>query len=335
MTEDKARIADRDKETAQEWVSLMLDEPKHHAQGFANWIARNPNRRAYSLDLLRAMQRVTPAAAAMSLPRASRWAGYYGLVNKPPILIAASMLAAVGLLLSVTTGLRSLGSSSLITSATAHTMIRTKIGEVRTERLADGTSVILDTDTLAAVTLEGGRRIVELKHGRARFSVAYDRERPFIVKAGGFEVRPTGKTFDVSYRGDLKVVPVAGDVDVETPPPLGENGKRTIRLRPGEILAFADGQTTAPSVFAARSSEQQWVGGVKSFDDVPVREIIAEANSYSRIRLELADATLGERKLVADIKIRDIDSVTDAIAGFLKLDIDRTHQGRVILTARK
>jgi transmembrane sensor len=331
MTEGKARISERDKKTAQQWVSLMLDEPSHHAQGFANWIARNPTRRAYSLDLLRAMQRVTPAAAARSLPRASRWAGYYGLINKTPVLIAASMLAAVGLLLSVTTELRSLGSSSLITSATARTMIRTKVGEVRTERLADGTTVILDTDTLATVEIGPQQRGIELQRGRIRVVVARNDVRPFTVKAGTLRIATMGTTFDVSYRAGLKIQPIEGVLEVDVPASVGEPAARTLSLRPGEMLALEAGPTTAPAVIPARRSEQQWVDGVKSFENVPIREIIAEANSYSDTKLQLEDPKLGDRVLFADLNIRDIEMVAEAIARYLHLDIDRSQAKRLIL----
>ncbi|WP_457832782.1 FecR domain-containing protein, partial [Staphylococcus aureus] len=50
----------------------------------------------------------------------------------------------------------------------------TAIGEQRTIRLADGSKVMLDTDTVLTVAFEEKARRISLARGQAYFTVAHD-----------------------------------------------------------------------------------------------------------------------------------------------------------------
>ena len=104
------------------------------------------------------------------------------------------------------------------------------------------------------------------------------------------------------------------------------------RLHPGEQLAFLDGQALSPSVMSARPADEQWVSGVKNVDDVPISEVIAEANGYSTTQIVLADPELGSREIFGSVHIRDIEAVANAIATFLEAKVDRSHPGKLIIT---
>jgi transmembrane sensor len=74
---------------------------------------------------------------------------------------------------------------------------------------------------------------------------------------------------------------------------------------------------------------------VKSFDNVPISDVIAEANSYNETKIELATPALGHREIFADIDIRDIQRVAQALASFLDVTIDRSKPNKLILTEKK
>ena len=58
-------------------------------------------------------------------------------------------------------------------------------------------------------------RLVVLEKGQARFDVAHDTSRPFIVHAGGEQIVAVGTQFDVRWTQDrLSVVLVQGQVAV-------------------------------------------------------------------------------------------------------------------------
>jgi transmembrane sensor len=140
--------------------------------------------------------------------------------------------------------------------------------------------------------------------------------------------------FDVLYRNSLAVHLIEGGVEVKMPAP-NAGAPKTFALKPGQIFALSHGQAPQSLVMPARRSDQQWVSGVKSFDNVPIREVIAEANSYSSSKIELSPPSLGDRQIFADIDIRDIERVAEAISGYLDLHIDRSQKSRLLLIPKK
>lgn len=335
MTDRGSDITARDRRAAEKWVMRMLDEPERYAQGLSNWIAQKPARRDLYLTLMRDVEAAGQAAADIKLPEPQYRASFTGLWKALPVFAVAALL--VGLLIAV--GIFSRSPDPSTTQITAKeespTAFRTKVGEVRTEQLADGSVLILDTDTVALVTIDADSRVVELRRGRARFTVAHDKSRPFFVRAGGVETRATGTVFDVTFRDSVSVHLIEGGVEIRVTGRAGGLPQQKLILRPGQFLAVTHGQYRSVAVISAQPSEQQWVNGVKSFDNVAIGDIISEANTYSSTKIELSEPALGQQALFADLDIRNIERVAEAISGFLDLTIDRSRPNRLLLVPKK
>ncbi len=347
MTDTDAARAERDEQMALEWAMTILSDPNavpdpmalnrlgDHQATFSAWVAADPSRKDRYLSIVRETLEGSNAAARLGMrDRDSKPQGIGHSLSRSPLVLAASLafvlLAAAGI------WWRTEGTApSLIAQSEARTPIETRIGEVRTERLADGTSVILDTDTLLLVRITSKERSVEIKRGRARFSVVQDDRRPFVVHGGGTDVTSEGGSFDMSVREGVRISPIESVLTLSFTRPIPSGHAKSLQLRPGQLLTLEGGQTTQISVISAPQSEQQWVSGVKSFDNVPINDVIAEANSYSETKIELATPALGRREIFADIEIRDIERVARAISAFLDLDIDRSHPHRLILNDKK
>lgn len=80
----------------------------------------------------------------------------------------------------------------------------TGVGEQHVIPLEDGSVVTLNTSSEVRLRYTDARRDVELISGQASFEVAKDPRRPFVVRAGGGEVRAVGTVFDV-YKEQRKV----------------------------------------------------------------------------------------------------------------------------------
>ncbi len=345
MTDTGAARAARDNQEAMEWAMLILadghavpdptalDRLGEHQAAFSAWAAVDPSREARYLTAVREMLEAGSAATELyTHPRRQKPAqdkrGF-----RPSLPLAASLA-----LMLVAGGIwwRSQDETpSLVTQSEARTPIETRVGEVRTERLADGSSVILDTDTLLLVTMTATQRSVEIKRGRARFSVVRDAQRPFVVHGEGTHVTSKGGSFDMTVRNGVRISPIESGVTISFTRPIPSDQAKQLQLRPGQLLALEAGQAAEVNVISAPRSEQQWVSGVKSFDNMPISDVIAEANNYSETKIELATPALGRREIFADIDIRDIERVAQAVSNFLQLDIDRSHPNKLILTEKK
>lgn len=320
-------ITPRDRREVEKWVVRMLDDPERHRPGLARWMLEKPGRRALYDRLLGSVE---DAGQAMSAPVLDPL-----VAVTPPRQSNYFTVAAAALLLALACGAATYywvpGLYGGGPQAAPGTTLATRLGEVREEKLADGSVLTLDTDTRVHVRFSGDQRLLEVERGRVRFSVAPN-ERPFVVLVANSQVLAAGGVFDVSYRNRVAVNLLKGSLDLRLPG-WRENAQpsRLVGLRSGEMLTFSAGQRTLPSVISAPLSDGQWTSGVKSFDDVAIRDVIAEANSYSPVQIIVADPAMGERQIFGDIRIRDVESVASAIATFLGGRVDRSRPGQLII----
>lgn len=325
-------LSAKDRREARKWLIRMMDRPDIHREGLQAWLEGRPDRRAFYLSLHRKMGRATAGAELTGMQvgqhpvgtaRQSRPArGLWGPVAASGL--AFIVLLAAGLCFLPTPGNR-----------INPVLLTTRVGEVRPERLEDGTIVTLDTATAIDVKIAPGTRTVVLRHGRARFVVSPTAaDKPLTVIDGENSVVASAATFDVGNAVDRTALVVAGSAEVRLKPAVFVvDGSRSIRLAAGQKLIFNSGQEAQPSAIAARPSDAQWIGGVKSFSEVPINEVIAEANTYSDTKIVLVYPSMGTRRITAQLHIRDVEAVAAAVSGFLKLDIDRTQPGKLILTS--
>jgi transmembrane sensor len=91
----------------------------------------------------------------------------------------------------------------------------TKVGEARLIELADGSKVRLNTDSAIDVKLEERNRTIRFLKGEARFDVAHDPKRPFLVTARDGSVQALGTVFNLRQRKDFtEVTVIEGQVAV-------------------------------------------------------------------------------------------------------------------------
>jgi len=147
-------------------------------------------------------------------------------------------------------------------------------GEQSLTRLADGSSIRLNTATTLAISLSGARRKVRMIEGEALFDVARDPRRPFIVDLGDAEVRVIGTSFNIRKRADRTELTVTRGLvavsDVEGQSIRVGAGETTL-IRPG-VLAVAD---PGEALIRQRTA---WQDGVIELNDETIEEAVADFN---------------------------------------------------------
>lgn len=320
-------ITPRDRREVEKWVVRMLDEPERHRAALARWLLAKPGRRELYDQLFASVEDASQAMPMPALDQAKP--APIDRVSRRPLVAAAA--AFLLLLLGASTYLAvSRSDAGPAQDSTQPLVLSTRPGEVRLERLDDGSHLTLDGDTRITVHLASGERRFDLARGRVRFVLASDPRRPLLVRAGDQSVSGTGGVFDVANNGRLAIVMFKGRLEL-TPHSAFGRSSQPLWLRSGQKLAFASGQPSHPSVMPASPADWQWTNDVKSFDDVPISDLIAEANGYSPVKISLADPTLGQRRIFGDIHIRDANSVAQAIATFLGATIDRSNPDQLVI----
>lgn len=211
----------------------------------------------------------------------------------------------------------------------------TRMGEIRAVKLGDGSVVTLDTDTHLGVTFGSERRELWLEQGRARFDVTHD-GRTFIVHAGGGTVIARGTLFDVRVdSGRATVRLLRGAIDVNLPTKTsGEPRVRTVQ--PGQAVAFDDVRGIVALAPAQRTEIVQttWPDALLDFDNVTVRDFVAEANRYAEKRLVVSDPALAARRISGTFRVGDPGRLAGHISVLLDAEVRQSPNGDFILVGR-
>lgn len=314
------------------WFARMQGPGRDAAQlEFERWRAADPAHREAYAEAERRWQ-ATLGLAGTEMGRARRLPQRRPPLWQLPAARPAFALAAIVLVLLAGFWLvRQPGGKPSGTLVAASEPQLTRVGEIRILKLADGSTVTLDTDSAIDVRMSADARVVRLTRGRARFDVAQDTLRPFLVEAAGRTVTARGTLFDVGFAPEgVKVTLFRGAVDVRGVAPAGGVAAVT-RLAPGEC--FTD-VARRPRVAKASPGEQQWVSGMLDFDAVPLGEVLQQTNRYSVHKLRLGDPTLASLRVTGAFRPVPADQLAASLAAAFSLRIERSAQGDFILRRR-
>jgi transmembrane sensor len=267
-------------EIAEGWAELPTSDPGAHLDIQA-LIARA--RDSHDDNIVQLPQQ------ASAKPSQSRQAGY---------AMAASVVLMLGL-----AGWFALSRTNTYT---------TRIGEQRTVRLQDGSTLEINALSSVRIRFSANTREVDLKEGQALFRVAADPSRPFIVHSDATTVRAVGTQFDVYRKPSGTVVTVlegrVAVAEVEEPRPM--------------LLAAGD-QVTVPTIPKARKEPPKhadvaiataWVQKRLIFEDTPLAEVAEEFNRYNTRQLVIVGAALRSTGISGVYSSSDPDS----LLGFLR-----------------
>jgi transmembrane sensor len=208
--------------------------------------------------------------------------------------------------------------------------------------LPDGSVVELNRGGVIDVRFSSAERRVRLMQGEAHFTVTKDPNRPFLVRAGALDVRAIGTAFNVRLEPSLvEVLVTEGRVGLErapdaspesqsrsSPPKAPQPIERAARPAVTSIAELVANERARISLTefslavpviervsaAAIRAALDWQPQLLDFNSTPLGEVLDEFNrrNSGRVRLVLADPTLGAIPIVASIR-------SDNVEGFVRL----------------
>lgn len=252
-----------------------------------------------------------------ALPRAPFWMQHRTQVAAAGLGIA--MIVGV-----VTVGLMRPGGPFPFTSQAQAAVYETRVGEIRTVPLPDGSSVVLDTGSRMTVAFTADGRRLDLEKGRARFDVVSDQQRPFRVVIPGGEVIARGTIFDVSLIDAVPLVTaLEGEVELRGD---ASKGNEPLQLQAGKSLTL--GQAVAQK---ASPTEIRWVSGMLTVNGTALGDAVAAINRYNRVQLRLGDPALAPLQVTGAFRVRDPSGFADAIAQSLRLTAKRAGESIILM----
>ncbi len=155
--------------------------------------------------------------------------------------------------------------------------------EVLTEKaLEDGSMVWFNAHTKADLSqFTKEKRTIELQEGEAYFEVQSDKEHPFVVSAGDFNIEVVGTEFNVSYlNNQIEIFVQEGRV-------LVMNGNRKVYLSAGDMIV---GSTAA---FSKKENANQntisWKTKRLEFNNSQLSEVLEDLSNHFQVDITLKE----------------------------------------------
>jgi transmembrane sensor len=244
----------------------------------------------------------------------------------------------------------------------------TAIGQQQSTMLADGSVVLLNTNSQLKVDYNSEFRDTRLLQGEAHFTVEKDATRPFRVYAGNKRVQAVGTAFSVYLKentvdvtvteGEVALVGVgglisnsilpqetrhaasqafgtAGIVDSQFAESLGtikagESASIPSIFDAGSVHTIDAVETIEESEMAKRLS---WRDGILTFAGDPLVVVVEEISRYTTISIEITDPVVRATRIGGRFPIGETDAMFDALEANFGLRVTRLSQDRVLVSA--
>jgi transmembrane sensor len=190
--------------------------------------------------------------------------------------------------------------------------LRTAVGQESSYCLADGSIVHLNTDSTIEVAMRDTERYVHLLKGEARFDVAHNKQRPFIVQAGDATVRAVGTAFAVRLRDDLtELTVIEGKVAVHD----GAARNQTVGVSAGNAAAIRSGTVAMTPLLPGQIAQRTaWQEGVIQFDGETLAQAVEEFNRYRTAPLVIGDPQIASLRIGGTFKAGSSNQFVTALS---------------------
>lgn len=246
----------------------------------------------------------------------------------------------------------------------------TAVGEQRTVTLADGSSILLNTNSEVVVDFSRAFRDIRLTRGEVEFNVARNPDAAFRVYAGNERVEAIGTAFTV-YMQDAKidVTVTEGQVTLATlserppadrgvaaapaasitavAPQIASKYVETLSsLRAGQSASVNISNTSEAIQLSAIETievvqEQDlakrlsWREGLLVFAGDPLEDVVREINRYTTMSIEIDDPEVRAIKIGGQFPVGETEAMLQSLETNFGLLVTRLDDNRILLSSAK
>lgn len=296
---------------------LRISQLHRDLSAFSGWSRLSPVELPLSDDVVR-------LHAAQAVQR-----HHLGVLRGRRVALLAAGLAAV-----CVTGL-------MVFTRMGQVHYRTSVGERRQVTLVDGSVVDLAPGSDLVVRYTGAERLITLDHGDAKFTVAKNPNRPFIVQAAQTRVRAVGTVFDVD-RGErgVSVTVVEGRVAVSQQAPGRLHREGVVALAP--VLSLQANEQVSINSAGVMSGVHK-IGDPQRvvtrsddfvFDNERVSDVARRFNLRNGVQIEILDAQLATRRISGVFRESDPQSFVSFMQAAADVTVARPDELHIRLGSR-
>ena len=215
------------------------------------------------------------------------------------------------------------------------------VDKYETRILSDGTILELNEGARAKVRLTDSFRRVWMHEGEAHFHVAKDELRPFVVYAGGTEVRAVGTAFNVRVdREGVHVIVTEGRIHFSNRASEEEPGDTALsfseQLDAGQATSLRLGASNAIPFVETHTYDEltellAWKPKTLEFSDAPLGDVVTAFNKRNTIQIVLAAEELETMPIEATFRSDNVLAFVRLLELTFDLKADRVAQDEIVL----
>lgn len=218
-------------------------------------------------------------------------------------------------------------------STTIMNSLATKVGEMKTITLSDGTKISLGSKSVLRypAKFEKHSRSIQLD-GEAYFEVSKNPHRPFVVNTSDLSVRVLGTHFNVNASKNQVFTTVSlleGKVEVN----LTDDKDGAYTLKPGEELAVNRNNLQVFQRKLDSVSVLGWMTKTLVFSNDKLSDAAAKIENMYGVKLVFADQATADTRIYAQFKNDKLDDVLEIICSTGNL-IYRKNGNKIYLSTK-
>lgn len=297
----------KSKQAAIQWFLRMQHAEVEDSERsrFESWLMESSaNQEAYS-EVARLWDSFDSPVALETLATAMEQKNYFNKLERSHRF----KKTAAGVLGALTLGIGSIFAYQFWQSQPVMQLAaQTELGDIKSQRLEDGTLLTMNTGTDIEVSYYRDHRLVKLKRGEAIFEVARDESRPFIVDSGSARVSVLGTRFAVNRMQKLIRISVDhGLVKVEKQDSQNETST-PIMLHNGEVAEVRADAANPLKTTRQATDAFTFEKGVITFDQAGIDEIAETLSRYRKVPVIAQSDTGNNHQITAVIKSQSIET---------------------------
>ena len=198
----------------------------------------------------------------------------------------------------------------------------TGIGKQAMYALPDGSSVVLNTNSVLKLEHHLRTRQLQLVQGEVAVTVSHG-WRPFSVMAKDVRVKDIGTRFNVRLKPEsVRVAVLEGAVEVST-------GDQYQMLTTGQAIESRLGTLSYLNLINL-DHEAAWQQGKLVFNGAPLSQVVNEVQRYSTMKIHVDKAAAGMR-VSGVYDIAAADTLIEDLSQSLAIEVTRTGSGEVLI----
>lgn len=196
--------------------------------------------------------------------------------------------------------------------------------------LADGSTLDLSARSRVSVDFSDHERRIRLYDGEAQFTVAKDKQRPFVVESRQASMEALGTVFNVDQReGITELTVLEGRVAVR---PL-KQPDRELQITAGERLRISANALGTVQKFDL-DTYKSWLQGLAQVEDMRLEELLLELNRYAAKPLVAGDHKTRNLRVSGTFDLNNIKTNLQILAALHGLEVSESDKEIVLRTNR-